>query len=78
MIWNSLPLSVEPKLTLLGNDARAQKAKPLTALVGTFTPPAKMFDEIIRGDAKAIRYIPFVGPYLYEQQQQKKKEESKK
>lgn len=58
--------------------ARAQKAKPLAALVGTFTPPAKMFDEIISGDAKAIRYIPFVGPYLYEQQQQKKKEESKK
>ena len=34
--------------------ARAQKAKPLAALVGTFTPPAKMFDEIIRGDAKLL------------------------
>lgn len=47
-------------------NVRPQEAKPFAATVGMFVPPAKMFDEIIRGDKKAIRYIPWIGPLLYE------------
>lgn len=47
--------------------ARAIKAEPLGTTVGMFTPPAKMFDEILRSDPKAVRYIPFIGPFLAEQ-----------
>lgn len=46
---------------------RERDAEPLQAVGKQFVPPAKMFDEIIRADPKAVRYIPWVGPYLYEQ-----------
>jgi RNA polymerase sigma factor (sigma-70 family) len=51
--------------------ARSIKAAPLGTLAGVFTPPFKMFDEIVRGDKKAVRYIPFIGPIVYEQQKAK-------
>ena len=54
-------------------EARTTKAAPIETTLKTFVPPYKMFDEIVRGDKKAIRYIPLVGPLLYEQQKQEKK-----
>ena len=52
--------------------ARTQKAEPAKAVVGAILPPVKMFDEIVRADPKAVRYIPLIGPFLY----QRMKEES--
>jgi RNA polymerase sigma factor (sigma-70 family) len=46
--------------------ARQQKAEPVGAVVKSILPPYKMFEEIARGDPKAWRYIPIVGPVLYE------------
>lgn len=49
--------------------ARPIPPEPVKTILGTFAPPAKMFDEILRADKKAVRYLPFIGPFLYEQQQ---------
>jgi RNA polymerase sigma-70 factor (ECF subfamily) len=46
--------------------SRTVPARPIQAIVNTFAPPVKMFDDILRADPKAVRYLPFVGPYLYE------------
>lgn len=48
-------------------NARTTPAKPLESTINTFAPPAQMFDQVVTGDKKALRYIPFVGPLLYEQ-----------
>lgn len=47
--------------------ARSTPAKPLETTLNTFAPPAQMFDQIVTGDKRALRYIPGAGPYLYEQ-----------
>lgn len=55
---------------------RKRDAQPLQAIGAQAVPPAKMFDQIVTGDPAAIRYIPWVGPYLYEQykaEQEKKR-----
>lgn len=46
---------------------RVTKAEPVSALVDMALPPHKMFDELLRLDPKAIRYIPVVGPIIYSQ-----------
>lgn len=57
---------------------RPQAAKPIRALGGMAIPPAKMFDEIVTLDPKAIRYIPWVGPYLSEKAKQQKEKDRNK
>lgn len=52
--------------------ARKIDAAPSETTLKMFVPPYKMFDEIVRGDPKAVRYIPIVGPYLYERQKEEK------
>lgn len=47
--------------------SRKIDAAPTETTLKMFVPPYKMFDEIVRGDPKAVRYIPIIGPYLYEQ-----------
>ncbi len=56
-----------------GEKIYAQPAAPAQAAVSIILPPAKMFDEIARRDPKAWRYIPIVGPFIYEQVKGKKK-----
>lgn len=55
--------------------ARAIKAEPFKTTLEMFAPPASMFDQIVRNDPKAVRFIPFVGPYFYEKQKAAKAEE---
>lgn len=48
--------------------ARAKSAEPISAIASAFKPPFQMFDQLLRADPRAIRYlVPFVGPYLAEQ-----------
>lgn len=48
--------------------ARAKKAEPISAIASSFTPPFRMFDQLLSGDPRAIRYlVPGLGPYLAEQ-----------
>lgn len=55
---------------------RAQKAEPAQAVLGVITPPVKMFDEIVRADPKALRYIPLIGPFLYNSYKAQQEEEN--
>lgn len=48
--------------------ARQTEATPLRATVDLIVPPVKMFDEIIRADPVAVRYLPIIGPVLLEDQ----------
>jgi RNA polymerase sigma-70 factor (ECF subfamily) len=54
--------------------ARSQKAEPVTATANLMLPPLRMWDQILRGDPNAIRYIPGVGPILLEQYKQERAE----
>ncbi len=56
--------------------ARTTKAEPLQTVAGMIMPPAKMFDEIVRADPNALRYIPIVGPTLLENYKKQKAEEA--
>jgi RNA polymerase sigma-70 factor (ECF subfamily) len=48
-------------------NAKAQRAKPIEALVDVVVPPYKMFQDVLTGDPKAARYlVPGVGPYIAE------------
>lgn len=48
-----------------GNErARAQTASPIGAVASTFIPPYKVFDQVLRADPAATRYVPFVGPVV--------------
>jgi RNA polymerase sigma-70 factor (ECF subfamily) len=40
------------------------KAQPITAVAGTLVPPYRIFEEIARGDPKAWRYVPIIGPFI--------------
>jgi hypothetical protein len=55
--------------------ARATKAEPFQTVMGMALPPAKMFDEIVRGDPNALRYIPIIGPRLLENYKKEHAEE---
>lgn len=45
--------------------ARASEAQPVIATLELAMPPARIFDDVIRGDPNAIRYIvPGVGPWV--------------
>lgn len=45
--------------------ARSSKAEPVSALAGIIAPPFQVFDQLLRGDPKALRYIvPIVGPHV--------------
>ncbi len=52
------------------------KAQPIKAVLDQATPPYKMFEEIIRRDPKAVRYIPILGaffaPYVKTKQEEAK------
>lgn len=48
--------------------ARQTEAAPLRATVDLIVPPVRMFDEIIRADPAAVRYLPIIGPILLEDQ----------
>lgn len=48
--------------------ARRTKAEPMKAVGRRLVPPYRIFEEALRGDPKAIRYlVPGIGPYLAEQ-----------
>lgn len=47
--------------------ARSIPAEPIQTALGMAAPPAQVFDQIVTADPKAVRYIPFIGPYWYEQ-----------
>lgn len=58
---------------------RAKDATPVSSLASAlFAPPWKMFDQLLNGDPKAIRYmVPGIGPYLaekFKQSEQLKRE----
>jgi hypothetical protein len=48
----------------LKKDGTRGAGNPIQAILGMAVPPFKMFDEIVRMDPKAARYIPFVGPLI--------------
>lgn len=49
-------------------NARSVAAQPISAIANSFAPPFKMFDQLLAGDPRAIRYlVPGLGPYLAEQ-----------
>lgn len=51
---------------LQGNpNSQPQKAEFVSALFDTMVPPHRMFDEIVRADPKAVKYIPIVGQLIY-------------
>lgn len=56
-------------------DARATEAEPIKTVGKMFTPPYQMFEDIITGDPRAVRYIPIIGPFLYEKQKAERLQE---
>jgi hypothetical protein len=60
----------EARIRREGGDknARSQMGKPLDGIAGAFVPPYQIFDSLMSGDPKAVRYLaPGIGPYLAEQ-----------
>ncbi len=48
--------------------SRAVKAEPVQTTLNMFAPaPAQVLDTMITGDPKLMRYVPIIGPILYEQ-----------
>lgn len=47
------------------SNVHTRKATPSAIITDTLTPPFKMFDQILTGDPRAIRYMPLVGQFLY-------------
>lgn len=53
--------------------SRKIPAEPIQSVLKTFAPPARMFDDILRGETykgtkvpTSIRYLPFIGPYMHQ------------
>jgi hypothetical protein len=44
---------------------KAKTGHPVEATIGTFAPPYKMLDDIVRRDPRAVNYIPGVGKFVY-------------
>ena len=57
---------------------KARQGKPVEAVSNVVAPPFQMFDEIVRADPKAIRYIPLVGKMLYERTEHGEKAQAKR